>query len=167
MAIGIEQLATYLRGTIELLENTSHYEWGNSGACNCGHLAQVMTGFDKAEIHRWALERNGDWSETAQEYCESSGLPIDQVIQIMLSKGLQLEDIQHIEYLSHPDVLRRIPGRRSLSHNLKQDVILYFQAWSRLLDQEYKPGQNWRSTKMVKRDQAEIYDSIPETALGK
>lgn len=167
MAIGRAQLTHYLKGTIELLENTSHYEWGNSGACNCGHLAQVMTGYDKAEIHRWAMESGTDWSESAEQFCETSGLPIDQVIQIMLSRGLQLEDIRHIEYLDHPDILARIPGRRSLSHNLKADVILYFKAWVTLLEREYGPTQSWRSTKMVKRDQAEIYDSIPEPALAK
>ncbi|MED5373042.1 MAG: hypothetical protein VX899_18635 [Myxococcota bacterium] len=163
MGIHRAQLVGYLKDTVTLLESSPHYEWGNSGACNCGHLAQVMTGHHKADLHRWALERDGDWTETARSYCENSGLPIDQVIDVMLSKGLQLEDIRHIEYLSHPDVLARIPGRSSLRHNQREDVILYFRAWAELLEQE---GVTWEARRMLPQDRVAVHDSIPEPERG-
>lgn len=43
MAIASERLIDMLRQTVVALKDSDQYQWGHSGACNCGHLAQVLT----------------------------------------------------------------------------------------------------------------------------
>jgi hypothetical protein len=169
MAIEKQRLIHYLEKTVSLLKSTSHYEWGNSGACNCGHLAQVITGFKGEDIHRWSLEKNGEWSDKAELYCENSGYKIDNVISIMLKAGLQIEDINHIEYLDHPEILSELTdGRRQLERNLKQDVITYFECWIRLLqnqEAEDQTSSHWASRRVHEPGEIAVYDSIPQPDL--
>lgn len=162
MGVVRKKLMNFLEKSVHLLRNSPHYEWGHSGSCNCGHLAQAITEQSPAQIHRWSQEKAGDWSEKAKAYCQSSGYKIDAVISTMLSQGLRLEDIQHIEYLSHPEVVSQLPaGKRSLRRNNKEDVILYFETWIQVLQQQAS-GSLWTSQKMAHRDEVEIYDSVPE-----
>ncbi|NQY99793.1 MAG: hypothetical protein HRT45_03885 [Bdellovibrionales bacterium] len=169
MAIGKERLIHYLEKTVDLLRSTSHYEWGNSGACNCGHLAQVITGFKGKDIHRWSLEKHGEWTDKAELYCENSGYKIDNVISIMIKAGLQIEDINHIEYLDHPDILAELSdGRRQLERNLKEDVMTYFECWISLLKKQAQSEgdeSRWTSRQIHKPGEVVIYDSIPEPEL--
>jgi hypothetical protein len=44
-----------LNKTVEKLRTTDRYMWGNSGACNCGHLAQVVTDLSREDIHNTYL----------------------------------------------------------------------------------------------------------------
>ena len=50
-----------LRQTASRLAESESYQWGHMGQCNCGYLAQTITGLTAAEIHASALERQGDW----------------------------------------------------------------------------------------------------------
>jgi hypothetical protein len=111
------------------------------GACNCGHLAQTITRRSREEIHRLAIEKAGDWGEHAVEYCPTSGYPIDHILGEMLSAGLELADVEHLEMLSDPDVLRRFPpGQRNLSHRDRGDVVDYMAAWADLLEERLEPS---------------------------
>lgn len=125
-----------LRATAAKLEVSQHYQWGHMGACNCGYLAQQVTQADKAEIHRRALQRSGDWSEQLNDYCPTSGLPFDEIVSSLLSFGFDIDDLKHLERLSHPSVLAAIPRGRYLRHNVKADVILYLRTWADLLESE-------------------------------
>lgn len=167
MAIENNRLIFFLEKTVDLLRDTTHYEWGHSGACNCGHLAQVITGHKKADIHKWSLQKNGDWTDKADLYCETSGYEIDNVISSMISIGLQIEDIHHIEYLNHPRILERLSdGRRSLQRNLKEDVITYFQLWVELLKSDASSSvESWSSRHDINQGQVVIYDSVPDAEL--
>ena len=126
-----------LRATAARLADGVEYRWTHMGACNCGHLAQTITTLPRAEIHRLALERAGDWGEQAVEYCPASGYPIDHVIERMLEVGLELSDVTGLERLSDPKVLRRFPvGERALSFRRREDVVRYMEAWAELLDEQ-------------------------------
>ncbi|MCA9694068.1 MAG: hypothetical protein R3A51_08960 [Nannocystaceae bacterium] len=130
------KLAAALRTTAARLRSGAPYQWGHYGQCNCGHLAQTLTQLAPAQIHRLALQRDGDWREQAREHCEDTGLRLDLVIGRMLAAGLQLEDIVHLEALSDPAVLARLPGgRRDLVQNRRDDVILYLETWAALVDE--------------------------------
>lgn len=51
-------------------------------------------------------------------------------------------DIHHIEYLSDRAVLEQLPGGfRWLKRNVREDVILYFEAYARLLEQQLEITQ--------------------------
>lgn len=131
-------LITAIRNTISKLESDSPYQWGHMGSCNCGHLAQQITNLSQAQIHEYAMQRMGDWNEQVMEYCPESGLPIDTIIDAMLSAGLSLEDIKQLEKLSNPIILDRIPENNlPLSQNNRRDVIHYFKAWLKILEEQW------------------------------
>lgn len=126
-----------LRKTVENLEKGATYQWGHMGSCNCGNLAQVITNLNKAEIHKSAMRRHGDWNEQLVDYCPTSGLPIDHIIDEMLAFGFSREDLAHLEKLSDPKILRSLPAdKKYLKHNLKGDVILYLKTWGIVLTEE-------------------------------
>ena len=126
-----------LRKTVENLEKSTNYQWGHMGSCNCGNLAQVITNLDKAEIHKSAMRKHGDWNEQLIDYCPASGLPIDHIINEMLAFGFSTADLAHLEKLSDPKVLRNLLGdKKYLKHNLKSDVIIYLKTWGNVLEEE-------------------------------
>lgn len=138
------ELITALRRTIDKLKNGAPYQWGHMGACNCGNLAQEITEFSKGEIHQYALQRHGDWNEQLNDYCPTSGLPMDTVIDQLISAGLSLADLGHLEKLSAPEVLKQIPfeKRKNLKKNKKEDVIYYMEIWRGILEKQWIDQQN-------------------------
>ncbi|MEO0662467.1 MAG: hypothetical protein AAFZ87_13100, partial [Planctomycetota bacterium] len=128
------ELVSALRSTASRLREGSSFSWGHMGACICGHLAQTVCELPAAEIHRRALERHGDWSQQSVDHCPSSGLAIDHVIDEMLALGLSLSDIRHLEHLSDPKVLRRVPAKW-LRRQDREHAVQYMEAFAELLEQ--------------------------------
>jgi hypothetical protein len=138
MARPTTTLILALRETASRLAESESYQWGHMGHCNCGHLAQTITGLTPSEIHASALERFGDWEEQANRYCAASGLVIDHVLAAMLSLGFDRNDIRNLEKLCDPAVVRR--AGRHLRHNLRDDVVLYMRLWADLLEARQSTG---------------------------
>jgi hypothetical protein len=137
MAAATPAVIAAIRQTSLNLKNNSAYQWGHMGACNCGHLARVVTPFTKAEIHQYAIAtREGDWSEMVNDYCSISGAPIDMVIAEMINSGFSLSDLQNLEYLSDKDILKKL-GKLTLNRNNKADLIEYLDAWSEILEEKF------------------------------
>jgi hypothetical protein len=137
MAFANLQLVNALRATANKLEQGNAYQWGHMGSCNCGNLAQTITHFTKEEIHRFAMERKGDWSEQVLEFCPSSGYPMDMIIQKMMEIGLTRNDLMHLEHLSDQTVLQKLPQeKRYLNKNSKEDAILYMRTMANILEAE-------------------------------
>ncbi|MDO6391965.1 hypothetical protein Q4E40_17650 [Pontibacter sp. BT731] len=137
MARTSAQLVAAIRQTADRLAKGANYQWGHMGSCNCGHLAQTITQLDKGHIHGAAMWRHGDWSEQLRDYCPQSGLPLDEIIDQMISWGLTTDDLAHLERLSDAKVIEALPpGRRFLQHNLRDDVVLYLSTWADLLELE-------------------------------
>lgn len=137
MARSSAQLVAAIRQTADRLVKGANYQWGHMGSCNCGHLAQTITQLDKSHIHRAAMWRHGDWSEQLRDYCPQSGLPLDEIIDQMITWGLSTDDLAHLERLSDANVIKALPpGRRYLHHNLRDDVVLYLSTWADLLELE-------------------------------
>ena len=131
------ELIYALRKTARNLQNGAPYQWGHMGGCNCGNLAQELTRLSKDQIHRYAMQRHGDWNEQAEDYCSTSQMPIDLLINEMLSAGLLLEDLKHLERLDDREVLARFPlEKRFLKHNVREDVVAYMVAWAALLEEQ-------------------------------
>ena len=106
------------------------------GGCNCGHLAQELTTLTKDQIHQCAMQRDGDWNEQVGDYCPISQMPINLLINEILSVGLILKDLKHLERLDDRNVLIRFPlEKRFLSHNIREDVVSYIHAWASLLEE--------------------------------
>lgn len=132
MARPTRHLIQALREAAARIAATDSYQWGHMGMCNCGFLAQAITGLRADEIHSLAMERHGDWEEQADHHCETSGLLIDHILSAMMQLGLDKSDIRNLEKLSDPIVLRRLP--RHVRHNVRGDVVMYMTTWADLLD---------------------------------
>jgi hypothetical protein len=117
------------------IENGAHYEWGHMGSCNCGHVVQNLTKLSKDEIHRYAMEKVGDWTEQVQDFCADSGMPMDLLIAELLQHGITTQDLIELEKLSNPQVLEKI-GKPSLERNQRQNAVLYMKNWAALLEEE-------------------------------
>ena len=139
MARATSELISALRRTADRLAGETRYAWGHMGRCNCGHLAQSITGLTGAEIHSSALAREGDWEEQANRYCPTSGLLIDTVLAAIFDLGLTREDVRHLERLSDPQVLRRARCAH-LRFNDRHDAIRYLRAWAELLEEQLAPN---------------------------
>jgi hypothetical protein len=127
------ELIRALRVTADRLAGDTSYQWGHMGMCNCGHLAQAITGLTPAEIHSSALVREGDWEQQAHDYCPTSGLIVDHVLAAMFSIGLNRNDIRNLEKLADVDVVRRM-GRYP-KRNRREDVVEYMRTWADLLEE--------------------------------
>lgn len=156
------RLVEALRATARRLDAGAPYRWTHMGACNCGHLAQTVTRLSAAEIHRRALERDGDWTRQARrhgrpggghgrrddarapreiELCPATGTAMDDVFDALLALGLTRSDLRHLEALSDPRVLRRLPaGRRPLDKRSRADAVLYLRTWADRLEERWLEG---------------------------
>jgi len=140
MATPSIQAIDALRNTANRLENGAEYKWTHMGSCNCGHLAQTITTLPKSKIHAYALEKEGDWKEKSIDFCAQSGYPIDHIISAILEIGFTTDDIRHLERLSSPRILKRIPKTyRPLNHKDRDAVILYLKTWADMLEEQIPP----------------------------
>ena len=127
-----------LRETARALGTNADYQWGHMGSCNCGFLAQQITHLKKNQIHSYAMQRYGDWNEQLNDYCPTSGFPMDELISEMISFGFDTDDLKNLERLSDKRILNSLPeGKRDLYFNVKNDVIAYLNAWASLLEEDY------------------------------
>lgn len=134
MAKSNPQLINALRQAAASLKSGAHYAWGHHGACNCGHLLQVITSLSESEILTHAHTGSGEWTEIAAEACSVTGAPFTLLLSSLEQAGLTPTDIHNIEYLDNKEVLRHLPGGfRWLKRNNRQDVIDYFEAFAQML----------------------------------
>jgi hypothetical protein len=152
MAKASNETIRALRTAAKNIREGSHYEWGHMGSCNCGHLAQVVCEIDKAEIHRRAMMRYGDWSEQLLDYCPTSGLPMDDVIDGLVEIGFSVQDLKSLERLNNPEILKKLSSGTYLSRNNRSDVILYLETWADMLEEEL----------LTKVDLKELINSSPK-----
>lgn len=143
------------------LRDGAEYRWSHYGMCNCGHLAQVVTGLDAKGLQQAAFGRPGDWGEQGRDYCPDSGLPMDVVVARMMAVGLEREDFRHLERLTHPHVLRRLPPGRKLHHTQREDTILFLETWAELLEEKLSDLQRAE----LRRLRSAPVDTEVETAV--
>ncbi|MEM8995904.1 MAG: hypothetical protein AAGF23_14045 [Acidobacteriota bacterium] len=136
------RLIEALRLTARRLERGADYRWTHMGQCNCGHLAQTVTRKSSAELHRLALEKPGDWTQQALDYCPTSGYTMDHVLQSLLDLGLDHGDLGRLEKLSDAKVLARVEkSRRPLDKRSRPDLVLYLRTWADQLEGQWLEGQ--------------------------
>jgi hypothetical protein len=136
MAYPTARLLRGLQDTIaRLTQSDAPYNWCHQGHCNCGHLAQSLTQYDASQIHHYAIQKRGDWDQHTLDHCTTSQHPIDWMISDMLQAGLSLTDLRHLERLSDPQLLARMPleRRRNLNYKNREDLVYYLRTWQTLL----------------------------------
>lgn len=131
MARATDEVIAALRTTAVRLQQGAPYQWGHSGMCNCGHLAQTITHLPGAEIHR---EVAGEWSEYLEDHCPVTGERLDRLRAKMVRFGFEPTELAALEQLADPAVLHALPGgHRHLVRNQRDDVALYLETWAQLL----------------------------------
>lgn len=158
MAIPSLQLIAAIRNTAKRLNKSQSYQWGHMGQCNCGYLTQEITQLSDAEIHKVAMNKSGDWADQIRDYCPSSGLPMDTIIEKLTDYGLSTQDLINLERLNDSKIRKRIPNGEQLNHNSKNDVIAYFNAWADLLEEEFLQNA---STQAISIDLSKQVDAQP------
>ena len=140
MARASRKLIDAIERAASKIECNLTYQWGHMGACNCGHLAQELTSLTKGDIHHYAMQGRGDWSEQVEAFCPTSSMPMDLLISELLAAGLNLEDLVNLERLKDREVLSVIPApqRHALRHNRPADVALYLRTWASILSSKIK-----------------------------
>ena len=136
MAVPNLKVIQALRETATQIATSGRYEWGHMGSCNCGHLAQNITSFTRAEIQQFALQKRGDWSEQVIDYCPTSGYPMDLIIGRMIEFGFTQSDLRQLENLSNPEILAKA-GVTSFNRNVMSDTVKYMNAWADLLENQW------------------------------
>ena len=165
MAEASERLILALRETATRLQRRDvTYRWASFAHCNCGHLAQTITGLDPGAIQRRAMRREGDWAGQARDFavrfpkfdygdrpaldegawepedvgaCSVTGAPLDDVLTQMVHLGLSPADVGHLERLSDPVIRRRLGNNTEyFPHHRRENVVAYLQAWADLLEEQ-------------------------------
>lgn len=146
-----------LRETAARLRNGAHYAWGNHGACNCGNLTQVVTKLSKEEILAYAHTGIGEWTELAEDYCGITNAPAGLLITKLQEIGLTPSDIHNLEYLEDKAVLQRLPGGfRWLQRNVREDVIVYFETFADLLEEQLAEKITFTINDLLPQQQPEL-----------
>ena len=146
-----------IRRAAKNLKSGAPYQWGHMGSCNCGNLAQEITKLSKREIHTYAMQKSGDWTEQLNDYCPESKLPMDHLMTEMLNFGLDREDLMNLERLSDQKILASLPPeKRNLKHNVRDDVVLYFEAWAKLLEEELLQQVELKNLQVNKKSLASV-----------
>lgn len=89
------------------------------------------------------MKGHGDWTEQLNDYCPSTGLGLDALIEELLDFGFERDDLAHLERLTDPIVLITFPQNGMfLCHNNKRDVVEYYRRWALCLETEWASGQS-------------------------
>ena len=152
MAKAIAPIVTILHQTADKIAASTDYMWGHMGSCNCGNLAQLITQRTKHEIHKLALTGVGDWNDQLNDYCPSTGLPFDDVIDELLDFGFNHTDLKQLERLNNSQILARLPQGTYLKHNVKKDVVLYLNTWADMVQEEINAGNPVSDTVYAERE---------------
>ena len=130
-----------LRTTATRLQDGATYAWGNHGACNCGNLLQVITPLSRQDILQYAHTGIGEWTELSEDFCGVTNAPVDMLLSKLQEVGLTPSDIHNLEYLDNREVLDKLPGGfRWLTKNVREDVIVYFETFANILEEQLLSG---------------------------
>lgn len=91
MAQASLRLVEALRETAARLEREDTvYHWSQLAHCNCGHLAQTITGLSPGAIREAAARHRGDWAEQARTLApaERLGVGLDDSAQSAVAHAL-------------------------------------------------------------------------------
>ena len=137
MAKATPKLVAALRKSAHGIKSGERYEWGHVGRCNCGHLVQHVSQKSSSDIIKSFGPELDEWTELANDYCGTTGLPLEMLFDDLESVGFYPEDVRKLEYLNDEAVLARLPKeRRHLRHNQREDVALYMETMAEMLEEE-------------------------------
>jgi hypothetical protein len=119
-----EKLINGLRLSISALTNdTIIYDWHQQESCNCGVVAQAITGIKrdklKLKFSEQISEKLNDikykddkkvqltWRNAVKYLCPITGLSNIEILDRLHGAGLSKEDMVHLEYMNNPAILAK------------------------------------------------------------
>jgi hypothetical protein len=79
------------------------------------------------------------------------------LISKLMEAGLNNKDIHNIEYLDNKEVLTKLPGGfRWLKRNKREDVIVYFETYADMLEQQLNSAVIQQRRNLAKRRAATV-----------
>lgn len=131
-----------LKHAVGELKNGKDYDWLESHQCNCGIVAQSVTGM-KNTPHKLAVRGIGSWGLSI---CGASGMPYYKVFQWLFDAGFTKKDIMNLEGLCDEKICGEMgmPIRLNMCGtnegcNDKNNLIAYLEAWIRIIEKEQEP----------------------------
>ena len=94
-----------LRETAHNLRQGCIYDWWHMTECNCGLLAQTITGMNATELRGAMGGMPGCWTHSASDeysYCKRTGEPLHAVFKTLADAGVEQKDYVAIEHLRGP-----------------------------------------------------------------
>ncbi len=136
------ELIEALQGAIHQLKTRPEsYNWSNAEKCNCGILAQHVTGAGQEGVSRMLFEGDvyGSYCGMLDDSkaCPTTGMPLGEIFEKMWSVGLVPDDLRDLEFLDNPIIMQEAGFYKyHLDHNKIIAVVAYMEAWVRILQRE-------------------------------
>lgn len=118
---------------VNLAEDKVDYDWSETNKCNMGLVARSITGTLEDEFMKkywinisreYKLKKNKHitgspwWSDLANHYCPTTGMPMVKIFQILYEAGMTKQDIINLETLKDEKIL-------SLAGISKEPIVTY------------------------------------------
>jgi hypothetical protein len=129
------KLITALRTAAKALEdNTFAYDWTFPQSCNCGVVVGSLLGKsitelkDDLELRHYSLPKkdgkcNPTWHRFVQHFCPVTGIPKDEILKELFNAGMTAKDISELEYLSNPEVRKRMKPRFTTEYEYSYEIV--------------------------------------------
>lgn len=134
-----EKLIKALKTSINALKNdTVLYDWHQQESCNCGIVAQAITGMNRVELEtafhgqintRLSKMGSGEtkvdstWRNAVKYLCPITGLSNVEILDKLQAAGLTKEDMVHLEYMSNPAILERGKVINKTKHEIREPFV--------------------------------------------
>jgi hypothetical protein len=161
------QLADHLDEAARRIEaNEVRYDFFDPCSCNCGVVAQVITGMSPIMLDArrrsnvrgdrvigcWSFLRDDAYVDYSR--CEMTGLPMGTVLRTLGDAGLTFTDMRELEQLANKKI-RRVAKLRIFRDQRLPDksdpsaVIRYLRAWARLIRCEHEVSKSAPASDVV------------------
>lgn len=128
----LQKITLFQSAAQYLTQHPYQYQWNNSSACNCGTLVKLLQpdAFIDQQYRRILFGMYSNEVYDKFNYCSTTGLPVNLILQVLFNAGFTKEEIVDIEFLGQltkEEVGKYIP---SIEYTYGQvDVAInYFQS---------------------------------------
>ncbi len=167
-------LASYLRAAVDKLLDTANteYNWSHFGQCNCGLLARCAIPEMTPEQMRLEADTLGiaitvkgrysmGWTGINRNICELTDLPVSKVLTGLSSIGVLPSDIKHLEYLSHPELMKSEWDLPPLYYASRTNVAYYLQRWAEAIEKFHS-----ESATQPARASEDAFERVPQESAA-
>lgn len=172
-----KELITVLREAArKIASGREEYSWGDPARCNCGFVTQVALDILPNPLTLQLKKQGmyGSWTESADAYCPTTGIPLTDIFKQLAKLGLKQKDFLHLEYLSDPSVQKEAGfslKSGDVAFGNPENVVKYMRAWAnqikKKLQTRAKKKSKSRLHRLAKSVLADASTPLPSVAPKK